>query len=103
MTEFQKMVAEFVGQHGLQTDVLHRLLDLQSEVGELSKEALKASAYGTQPFEPTVAWTEELGDVFFSLCCIANASGIDLEEALQEVLEKYRERLSSGGSAGSGR
>ena len=41
MTELQKIVAEFVDQHGLHMDVIHRLLDLVSEVGELAKEALK--------------------------------------------------------------
>jgi len=52
VTEWQKIVAEFVDQHGLQTDIVHRLLDLVSEVGELAKEALKTSAYGTQPGYP---------------------------------------------------
>jgi hypothetical protein len=55
VTKWQKIVAEFVDQHGLQTDIVHRLLDLVSEVGELAKEALKTSAYGTQPFTPTLA------------------------------------------------
>jgi NTP pyrophosphatase (non-canonical NTP hydrolase) len=80
-----------------------RLLDLVSEVGELAKEALKTSAYGTQPFLPTTAWTEELGDVLFALLCVAHASEVDVEEALKRVIEKYRDRLSSGGSASSER
>lgn len=28
----------------------HRLLDLQSEIGELLKEVLKMTNYGTKPF-----------------------------------------------------
>jgi len=103
VTALQKIVAEFVDQHGLQTDIVHRLLDLVSEVGELAKEALKTSAYGTQPFTPTMAWTEELGDVLFALLCMANASDVDVEEALTQAIEKYRARLASGGSASSGR
>ncbi len=103
MLELQKSVAEFVNQHGFETNVTHRILDLVSEVGELAKEALKTSAYGTQPFRPTMAWEEELGDVLFALLCVANASDVDVEASLKRVLEKYRKRLSSHGTIGSGR
>lgn len=100
--ELQRTVADFVDQHGLAAGVAHRLLDLVSEVGELAKEALKGSAYGARPFEPTPAWAEELGDVFFALLCVANATAVDAEQALAQVLDKYRGRLAAGGNAGSG-
>ena len=102
MKELQQVVADFVEQNQLETSIEHRLLDLVSEVGELSKEALKASAYGAGDFKPTMAWAEELGDVLFSLICVANTSGVDLEKALKSVLAKYRARLSSRGSPESG-
>jgi NTP pyrophosphatase (non-canonical NTP hydrolase) len=103
VTAWQKIVAEFVDQYGLRIDVIHHLLDLMSEVGELAKAALTTSAYGTQPFRPTMAWAEELGDVLFALLCVANASEVKVEEALKRVIEQYRARLASGGSASSGR
>jgi NTP pyrophosphatase (non-canonical NTP hydrolase) len=102
LEELQRVVADFVEQNQLETNLEHRLLDLVSEVGELSKEALKASAYGAGDFKPTTAWAEELGDVLFSLICVANTSGVDLEEALKSVLSKYRFRMSSKGSPESG-
>ena len=34
---------------------------------------------------------------------LANASEVDVEEALTQAIEKYRARLASGGSASSGR
>jgi NTP pyrophosphatase (non-canonical NTP hydrolase) len=102
LKELQRVVADFVEQNQLETNLEHRLLDLMSEVGELSKEALKASAYGAGGFKPTTAWVEELGDVLFSLICVANSSGVDLEEALKSVLSKYRVRMSSKGSPESG-
>ena len=34
----------------------------------------------------------ELGDVLFVLLVIANQQGIDLEQALNQVLDKYRSR-----------
>ena len=36
----------------------------------------------------------ELADVLFVLLVIANEQGIDLDEALERTLEKYRERDS---------
>jgi len=101
----QKQVAEFVRQHVLDSDVVHRVLDLVSEVGELSKEVLKATDYGKQAFQLGVVdghWQEELGDVLFSLICVANATDVDLEQSLASVLEKYRNRIQSKYDAGSG-
>ncbi len=101
--EMQKRVAGFVELHGLDTGVVYRVLDLVSEIGELSKEILNATDYGNSGFQPGENWEEELGDVLFSLICVANSTGIDLEQALSEVLEKYRKRIESKRDAGSGR
>ncbi len=99
----QQAVAEFVTAHGLETSTEARLLDLVSEVGELAKEALKATGYGREAFAPTEAWADELGDTLFSLICVANGTGIDLETSLRAALEKYEQRLRLRGAAGSGR
>lgn len=40
---FQQTVSDFVQAHNLEASVHARLLDLASEVGELSKEVLKGS------------------------------------------------------------
>jgi NTP pyrophosphatase (non-canonical NTP hydrolase) len=98
---FQKSVANFVKIHNLESSVESRLLDLLSEIGELAKEALEGSGYGKNPFTQTEAWEEELADAFFSLVCLANSTGVNLEEALEIVLKKYEQRLSKKGDAGS--
>lgn len=100
---FQQRVADFVDAHDLRTTAETRLLDLVSEVGELAKEALKTTAYGRAPFLPDSKWDDELADVFFSLVCLANATAVDLDQALEAALAKYAARLSSRGEAGSGR
>jgi NTP pyrophosphatase (non-canonical NTP hydrolase) len=41
--------------------------------------------------------------VFFSLVCIANTTGVNLETSLESVLKKYQARLADRGEAGSGR
>ncbi len=69
----------------------------------MSKEYLKGTDYGREPFEePTDGWQDELGDVLFSLVCLANSTDVNLEAALQTALNKYEERLRLEGDAGSG-
>ncbi|MBU2036319.1 hypothetical protein KKC36_02635, partial [Patescibacteria group bacterium] len=52
------------------------------------------------PRQPRQEVKSELGDVLYSLITVANSLDIDLEEALDLVLEKYQKRLEKG-SAGS--
>ncbi len=101
--DFQRTVARFVREHGLEAPVQARLLDLVSEVGEIAKDALEGTDYGRTPFHAPDGWTGELGDALFALVCLANSTSVDLGTALNEALEKYRERLALGGDAGSGR
>jgi NTP pyrophosphatase (non-canonical NTP hydrolase) len=103
MSTLQRTVASFVEESGIDAQIEARLLDLVSEVGELSKQALEATDYGREPFRPSDGWAGELGDVLFALVCLANSTGVDLEAALGGALDKYRERLALGGDAGSGR
>ncbi len=63
-------------------------LDLVSEVGELTKEVLRATNYGRESFHPTEEWSGELGDILFSLACVANSTGLELKMALSEALYK---------------
>ena len=35
---------------------------------------------------------EELGDVFFALCCLANYYNVSLDKALTDTLDKYAKR-----------
>lgn len=80
-----------------------RALYLVSEVGELSKEIIKASAYGAREFEATEHFKEELGDALFDLALLADDAGTTLEECLALSLAKLRERLARQGHLGSGR
>ncbi len=84
----------------MESPVEHRVLDTMSELGEVAKEILKMSDYGRKPVEYREELKSELGDVLYSLITIANTFDIDLEDALRQVLEKYKKRLKKG-SAGS--
>mgnify|MGYP003395111713 FL=1 len=72
---------------------LSNLARLTEEVGELAREM--DHRFGHKPKkaeEPEQDLAIELADVLFVLLVIANQQGIDLEEALARVLEKYRTR-----------
>ena len=98
----QRAVADFVDQRRLTDRVESRILDLLSEVGELAKEDLLSTQYGQEPFQPNEAWRDEMGDVVFSLICLANITGVDLSSALAAALTKYKERAMSSGAIDSG-
>ena len=78
-----------------------RMADVLSEMGELSKEILKSTKYGTKDFVATDEFVMEFGDVMYSLLSLASESGISAEIALDLVLEKYVKRIEDKGSMGS--
>lgn len=102
-SSMQHEVAEFCSRHGLESCAPARLLDLVSELGELAKLWLKASDYGNKPqakAEPA-GWQAEFGDTLFALLCLANETGIDVDRALAQTLERYRGRIENAGHPGS--
>ncbi len=80
-----------------------RLLDIQSELGELAKEYLKASNYGSKGFDLTEDFKEEYGDVLYALISLADELGINSEESLDIVLKKLNDRMTKNNTFGSGR
>jgi NTP pyrophosphatase (non-canonical NTP hydrolase) len=72
---------------------LSNLARLTEEVGELAR--LMNHRFGHKPKKPDEVEQElalELADVLFVLLVIANEQGIDLDDALERTLEKYRVR-----------
>lgn len=66
---------------------------LTEEVGELAR--IMARTYGDQSFknnELKKDLGDELADVLWVLICLANQTGIDLEEAFRKNMEKKTER-----------
>ena len=98
---WQQQAAHFAQQYQLHHSAPIHALDLMSELGEVTKELLMATKYGTtEPrFRPEIA--AELGDVLYSLCLLATATGVDLDEALQTTLYKYEQRWQAKGHIGS--
>lgn len=66
---------------------------LTEEVGEVAR--IIARQYGDQSFKASdkdKRLDDELADVLFVLICLANQTGIDLEDALRRNLEKKTKR-----------
>lgn len=103
MNSIQEKVYELIEKYNLESSVEIRFIDLISELGELGKEILKGNDYGKKDFCITENLESEIGDTFFSLICIANGLNIDLQNALDNVLNKYENRFSNNGNIGSGR
>lgn len=100
MQELQKEIKDFCTKHALNAPIEHRLLDLTSELGEVCKEVLKMTNYGTKQLTKNSEIEGELGDVLFSLITLANLLDVDLKMSLNKVIAKYEKRLNKG-SAGS--
>jgi NTP pyrophosphatase (non-canonical NTP hydrolase) len=74
---------------------LTNLARLIEEVGELAREMNHQFGHKTKKAdEPDQNLAIELADVLFVLLVIANEQGIELDSALEQVLEKYRVRDS---------
>ncbi|GAB3415229.1 hypothetical protein GCM10027435_11110 [Haloparvum alkalitolerans] len=97
----QDRVAAFLDEHDLDAPLAYRLLDLQSEVGELAKEATVSTDYGAAPDGVDLA-SDEVGDALFALLSVAAAADVDADAALAESMEKYERRIAETGDAGSG-
>lgn len=89
------------GVHEKPMPVNARLLDISSELGELNKEYLKSSSYGTKKFLMSENFKMEFGDVLYSLLSLANETNIDANECLDMALNKYNDRIKNKKSMGS--
>ena len=88
--EVDKWTSQFEPQYWQPHEILARLIE---EVGELGREI--NHLYGPKKKKPTEGEQEladEIGDVVFTLCCLANSTGIDLDTAWKRVMEKSYQR-----------
>lgn len=88
--EFQKEVDAWIKTIGIRYfDELTNTAILMEEVGEVAR--IMARRYGEQSEKESDKQKDlgdELADVLFVLTCIANQTGVDLEEAIARNFEK---------------
>ena len=92
MSNWQTKAAKFSQNHNLHHTPSVYALDLMSELGEVAKEILLGTDFGKRPFHPTTELSGELGDALYSLCQLATAAGVDLDQAFTATLQKYEQR-----------
>ena len=94
ISQAQQRVDEWIKTIGVKYfSELTNLGILMEEVGELSR--LMVRKYGEQSFKQSDQGKEiedELADVLWVLMCIANQTGVNLNEALQKNFEKKTKR-----------
>ena len=96
-------VREFLNVSKTFSDTFVRLADIQSELGELSKEILKATRYGkTETPTRHESIEDEYGDLLFSALALGVELKADPEYCLKKSIEKYNKRLEKTGQIGSG-
>jgi NTP pyrophosphatase (non-canonical NTP hydrolase) len=72
---------------------LSQLARMSEELGEVAR--IVNHLYGEKPKKAEEAAQDlgiELADLLYTMICLANQQGVDLQGALEAVLEKYRVR-----------
>jgi NTP pyrophosphatase (non-canonical NTP hydrolase) len=90
----QQMVDDWIRTIGVRYfNELTNMAMLTEEVGEVAR--IIARRYGEQSEKPSDAEKnlgDEMADVLFVLICLANQTGVDLQQALLDNLKKKTER-----------
>lgn len=91
--EAQQAVDRWIKTYGVRYfSELTNMAVLTEEVGELAR--VMARKYGDQSFKPGEKdnLSEEMADILWVLCCLANQTGVDLTEAFRQSIEKKTRR-----------
>ena len=90
VSNYQDLVDEWIKTLGVRYfSELTNLGILMEEVGEVAR--IMTRTYGDQSFKPgddSSDLADELADVLFIVCCLANKTGVDLTRAIKKNLEK---------------
>lgn len=90
----QKRVDDWIKAHGVRYfDALTNMAQLTEEVGEVAR--IIARRYGEQSekeSDKSKDLGEELADVIFVAICLANQTGVDLQDAFEKKLKIKSER-----------
>ncbi len=96
INEAQQTVDNWINTIGVRYfNELTNMALLTEEVGELAR--IIARTYGEQSFKKSDEaknLADEMADVLFVLICLANQTGVNLEEALQHNIKKKTARDS---------
>lgn len=93
LEEAQQQVDNWIKTYGVRYfSELTNMTVLTEEVGELAR--VMARKYGDQSFKVGEKDNlgEEMADIFWVLCCLANQTGVDLTEEFRKSIDKKTKR-----------
>jgi len=94
LSDYQKQVDDAVQPFAKPYwDPLSQLASMLEELGEISR--IVNHMHGDKPKKPGdvhSALEDELADLLFSIICLANSEGIDLDEPMQRTINKLNTR-----------
>ena len=93
MKDILKELNELLITADAKLDPQSRMMDITSEVGELSKEVLKSTKYGRKEFTVSSEFEEEYGDVLYSVLSMGLENNIDIEANMIKMIHKMNSRF----------
>lgn len=94
ITELQQQVDAWIQEHGVRYfNELTNMAQLTEEVGEVAR--IIARRYGEQSekeSDKSKDLGEELADVLFVVLCLANQTGVNLQESFDRKMDKKTQR-----------
>jgi len=93
--EIQSTIDDWIRNHGDYWPPLSMLSAVMEELGELAREINYQEKFKPKKLQQSESeLEEELGDLQFSIVCIANYYKIDLVDVLMKTMKKYFKRDS---------
>ena len=94
--EIQRIVNNWILEHGGYWSPLSMICAIVEELGEVAKEINSLEGHKPKKSgERDINLGEELADLLFSIVCIANRYEIDLGKEFKKIIKKYTERDSN--------
>lgn len=95
LNEVQKIVDDWICEHGGYWPPLSMICAIMEELGEVAREINSLEGYKPKKSEISdSSLGEELADLLFSIVCVANHYKIDLGKEFNNMINKYSERDS---------
>ena len=96
LKSIQDKIDEFIRNHGGYWPPLSMFSAVVEEIGVLAREINHLEGFKPKKStERKIDLGEELADIIFAIICLANYYKIDLNEKINQIIDKYQKRDSN--------
>ena len=95
LKEIQEKVDLWIKNHGGYWSPLSMMGAIMEEIGEVAREINSLEGFKPKKQGKNADLFEELGDLLFSIVCLANYYDVELNDAILKSMEKFSERDSN--------